>query len=213
MPSMPTSSTINSSSKSKIKSSLPSSHFKILTATVVRVYVAHPDPSSWSYTGIEGGVAFVKLLNTGGTGFRVVDLKGTRGVIWDHDLYDGLVYNQDRSFFHTFEGDNHLIGFSFADEGEAAELYKKVNARAKYCECSVRLSPQPVTLRHADRLSCPCRQAFFIHKSGFIQRGKEEERRQGHHRQVDDFVAFGLSTCRPHGLLFGAWILISECRS
>lgn len=72
---MPTSSTITSTSKSKIKSALPSSTYKILTATVARVYVAHPDPNVWSYTGIEGGLAFVKLLNTGGTGFRVVDLK------------------------------------------------------------------------------------------------------------------------------------------
>lgn len=27
-----------------------------------------------------------------------------------------------------------LIGFSFADEGEASDFVKKVNARAKYCE-------------------------------------------------------------------------------
>lgn len=134
---MPTSSTINSASKSKIKSSLPSSHYKILTATVARVYAAIDD--QWSYTGIEGGLAFVRLLNSdekGACGFRVVDLKGTRGVIWDHDIYQGMQYNQDRAFFHTFEGDEFLIGFSFADEGEANEFYKKVNNRAKYAKSS-----------------------------------------------------------------------------
>lgn len=75
---MPSSGTINSASKSKIKAALPSATYKILTATVARVYAAHPDPDTWSYTGIEGGLAFVKLAATGGTGFRVVDLKVSR---------------------------------------------------------------------------------------------------------------------------------------
>jgi len=35
----------------------------------------------------------------------MVDLDGTRGVIWEHELYDGLVLNQDRTFFLSFEGD------------------------------------------------------------------------------------------------------------
>ncbi|CAO1620345.1 unnamed protein product [Jaminaea pallidilutea] len=133
---MPSSGTINSASKSKIKAALPSATYKILTATVARVYAAHPDPDTWSYTGIEGGLAFVKLAATGGTGFRVVDLKGTRGVIWDHDLYQGISYNQDRSFFHTFEGDDFLIGFSFADDGEAGDFYKKVSNRGKHSKPS-----------------------------------------------------------------------------
>ena len=71
---MPASSTISSASKTKIKSSLPSAQYKILTATVARVYAAVN--GKWAYTGIEGGLAFVKLINTpGGLGFRVIDLK------------------------------------------------------------------------------------------------------------------------------------------
>lgn len=132
---MPTSSTITSAAKSKIKSSLPSSHYKILTATVARVYIAVGD--QWAYTGIEGGLAFVRLLSVdekGACGFRCVDLKGTRGVIWDHDVYAGMQYNQDRAFFHTFEGDEFLVGFAFADEGEAGEFYRKVKNRGKYAK-------------------------------------------------------------------------------
>jgi hypothetical protein len=72
---MPSSSTISSSDKSKIKSALPSSANKILTATVARIFVAHPSQSSWSYTGIEGALAFVRDLNKNAFYLRAIDLK------------------------------------------------------------------------------------------------------------------------------------------
>lgn len=157
---MPSSSTIDAAAKSKIKSSLPSSQYKIITATVARVYAAIGE-GEWAYTGIEGGVALVRILSgptadKGACGFRVVDLKvsrtlsggdqlrrtclidavlviqGTRGIIWDHDIYENMQYNQDRRFFHTFEGDEFLIAFSFAEEREADDFFKKVNGRSKY---------------------------------------------------------------------------------
>ncbi|KAJ9473854.1 Proline-rich protein LAS17 [Pseudozyma hubeiensis] len=131
---MPSSSTISSSDKSKVKSAIPSSSNKIITATVGRVYAAHPTPSQWSYTGVEGAIAFVRDLVKATFYFKVIDLKGTRGVIWEHEFYDGFQYNQDRTFFHSFEGDECLIGFSFADEGEANDLFKKVSNRSKYAK-------------------------------------------------------------------------------
>ncbi|GAC95855.1 hypothetical protein PHSY_003432 [Pseudozyma hubeiensis SY62] len=131
---MPSSSTISSSDKSKVKSAIPSSSNKIITATVGRVYAAHPSPSQWSYTGVEGAIAFVRDLVKATFYFKVIDLKGTRGVIWEHEFYDGFQYNQDRTFFHSFEGDECLIGFSFADEGEANDLFKKVSNRSKYAK-------------------------------------------------------------------------------
>ncbi|KIS68108.1 uncharacterized protein UMAG_03687 [Mycosarcoma maydis] len=131
---MPSVSTISSSDKSKVKSAIPSSSNKIITATVGRVYAAHPSPSQWSYTGVEGAVAFVRDLVKATFYFKVIDLKGTRGVIWEHEFYDGFQYNQDRTFFHSFEGDDCLIGFSFADESEANDLFKKVSNRSKYAK-------------------------------------------------------------------------------
>lgn len=129
---MPSSSTISSSDKSKVKSAIPSSSNKIITATVGRVYAAHS--SQWNYAGVEGAVAFVRDQAKSTFYFKVVDLKGTRGVIWEHELYDGFSYNQDRTFFHSFEGDDCVIGFSFADESEANELFKKVSNRSKYAK-------------------------------------------------------------------------------
>ncbi|PWN48801.1 WH1-domain-containing protein [Violaceomyces palustris] len=142
---MPSSSTITSSDKSKVKSSIPSSANKIITATVGRVYAAYPSPSKWSFIGIEGAIAFVRDLNKATFYFKVVDLKGTRGVIWEHELYDGFQYNQDRTFFHSFEGDDCLVGFSFADESEAGDFFKKVTNRAKYAKSKSSGSSGPGT--------------------------------------------------------------------
>lgn len=32
-------------------------------------------------------------------------MSGTRGVIWEHQLYEGFEYFQDRPYFHSFAGD------------------------------------------------------------------------------------------------------------
>ncbi|CEH16679.1 Actin regulatory protein (Wiskott-Aldrich syndrome protein) [Ceraceosorus bombacis] len=127
-------STITSSHKSLIKSTLPSSSFRILTATQARIYVAHPHPSTWTYAGLEGALALVVDKSRGGCAWKLIDLKGTRGVLWTHELYEPLSYHQDRAFFHSFPGDDFLIGFSFADEAEAGEVYKKIQNRHKYAK-------------------------------------------------------------------------------
>ncbi len=36
---------------------------------------------------------------------NLVDLVGNRGVIWEHEIYKGFEYYQDRPFFHSFAGD------------------------------------------------------------------------------------------------------------
>ena len=82
---------------------LPST--KIFYAAVVRIYYAHPDPSAWSYSGREGGLAFVKDKTTGLYYFRLVELRGAGAVVWEHELYEGFMLNEDRPFFHSFAGD------------------------------------------------------------------------------------------------------------
>src|SRR5438874_11150864 len=54
-----------------------------------------------------------------------------RGVIWDQEIYDTWSYNQDRTFFHTFETEDCLAGLSFVDEKEAKTFLKKMNEREK----------------------------------------------------------------------------------
>ena len=64
-----------------------------------------------------------------------------RGVIWDQEIYDTFAYNQDRTFFHTFELENCLAGLSFADEKEAKTFMKKVNDREKNAHKNTKNKP------------------------------------------------------------------------
>ncbi|KIM19985.1 hypothetical protein M408DRAFT_277228 [Serendipita vermifera MAFF 305830] len=138
---MPTLSTISSDDKSRIKTSIPSSNSKILTATLARVYCAHPDPNSWAYAGLQGALALTMDKNSGGFGFKLVDLLGTRGVIWEHEIWEPFEYHMDRPFFHSFAGDECMIGLVFADESEARTMYKKVTSRKQSSGMSSRIRP------------------------------------------------------------------------
>ena len=111
---MPFQSTMTADEKAKVKSVL-SANNKILMATVARIYYAHPDPNAWSFSGKQGGLAFVKDKSNGLYYFRLVDLQGTTGVLWEHELYEGFALNEDRPFFHSFAGD--VRGFSSMDYG------------------------------------------------------------------------------------------------
>ncbi|EJT99601.1 PH domain-like protein, partial [Dacryopinax primogenitus] len=122
---------ISSDDKAKIKSTLPTSTNKVSTAALARVYYAYPDPSYWSYAGFEGGLALVFDKGRNSNWFKLIDLSGTRGVIWEHELYEPFQYNEDRPFFYSFEGDECSIGLVFSDESEAKTMRKKVEGRAK----------------------------------------------------------------------------------
>ncbi|KAG8948850.1 hypothetical protein FRC00_008428 [Tulasnella sp. 408] len=136
LPEMPSQSIMSTEDKAKVKSAIPEGSGKILYATPARIYYAHPDPSRWTYIGQEGAVALVADKIKGGFWFRMIDLKGTRGVTWEHELYDDFTYYQDRPFFHSFPGDSCMVGFVFADERDANAFYKKFNGRAKYASKS-----------------------------------------------------------------------------
>ncbi|EDR10182.1 actin regulatory protein [Laccaria bicolor S238N-H82] len=132
---MPATSTLDADDKSKVKAAVPISSNKIIFAALSRIYYAYPQPDKWSYAGLQGGLVFARDTHKNILYFRLVDLDGTRGVIWEHELYEGLEYSQDRGFFHSFAGDKCMIGFVFAEEHEAKIFYKKVmmkkDAKAK----------------------------------------------------------------------------------
>lgn len=102
---MPSQTTLDASGKAKVKDAIGISSNKIHYAALARIYYAYPDSKKWSYAGLQGGLAFVLNNTTKSLHFQMVDLDGTRGVIWEHELYDGLVLNPDRTFFLSFEGD------------------------------------------------------------------------------------------------------------
>ncbi|GAA5826668.1 hypothetical protein JCM11251_002846 [Rhodosporidiobolus azoricus] len=129
---MPSSkSTLTSSEKSLIKKSAPTaSGDKIHAAAICRIYYAFPDPAKWSFSGLSGALVFGWGSNGGW--LKLVDLAGTRGVIWQHGVVEDMAYYQDRTFFHTFPSDDCMIGLAFSSESEASELFKKFSMRHKY---------------------------------------------------------------------------------
>lgn len=55
---MPNLSTLTSEDKQTIKKCIPRPTNKIITAAVARLYVAHPNPNEWRFTGISGAIVF-----------------------------------------------------------------------------------------------------------------------------------------------------------
>lgn len=101
---MPAQSTLTSEEKTKVKNAVNSPANKIFTAALARIYYAYPKPDEWSYSGLQGALAFVKDTQ-GVLSLKLVDLVGTRSIIWEHELYEEFEYYQDRPFFHSFPGD------------------------------------------------------------------------------------------------------------
>ncbi|KAK9472689.1 uncharacterized protein V1510DRAFT_365039, partial [Dipodascopsis tothii] len=124
--------TLTSGDKDKIKRSVPKATNKILGSAIARLYVAYPDPQAWTYTGVVGAVVLVNDLTGHTFFFKMVDIIGNRGVVWDQELYVDFQYNQDRAFFHTFEMEECLAGLLFADDSEAHAFLKRVQSREKH---------------------------------------------------------------------------------
>lgn len=102
---MPTVGLLTEDDKNKVKAAIPKASNKIQHAALARIYYAYPNPNEWTYTGLQGALAFAKDNTRGAFYFRLVDTVGTRGVIWEHELYDNFEYNSDRPYFHSFPGD------------------------------------------------------------------------------------------------------------
>lgn len=108
---MPAQSTLTPEEKGRIKTSIPASSNKIFGAALARIYYAYPDPRKWSYAGLQGAIVLSKDNDRGTLIFKLVDIDGTRGVMWEHELYDGFEFYQDRAFFHSFPSDvSGLVG-------------------------------------------------------------------------------------------------------
>lgn len=137
--------------KEKIKRAIPKASNKIIDATACRLYIAYPDPTKWTYTGLVGAIALVDDL-VGHTFFlKLVDITGTRGVLWDQELYVNFAYHQDRTFFHTFETEDCLVGLLFEDTLDAAHFYKKVTTKEKHASKQTANNKNAVALK--DRLA------------------------------------------------------------
>ncbi|XP_065570190.1 actin nucleation-promoting factor WASL-like [Artemia franciscana] len=46
--------------------------------------------------------------------------------LWEQELYNNFTYKMQRSYFHTFEGDDCMVGLNFVDEEEAHRFHKTI---------------------------------------------------------------------------------------
>ena len=99
--------TLDANEGAKVKEAIPASNLnKIYYAARARIYWARTGTRKWSYAGIQGALVFLLNTSSNALHFQMVDLDGDGGVIWDYELHDGLVLDQEKSvtFFLSFEG-------------------------------------------------------------------------------------------------------------
>ncbi|KAJ5456472.1 hypothetical protein N7530_011746 [Penicillium desertorum] len=133
---------LSDADKETVKRNVPKPANKILAVAVARLYVAYPDGQKWTYTGIQGAAVLCNDLVGRTFWLKIVDVSPAgRGVIWDQEIYDNFAYNQDRTFFHTFELETCPAGLSFVDEKEAKTFIKKVHEREKHASKETSKTP------------------------------------------------------------------------
>ncbi|RYP68182.1 hypothetical protein DL769_005576 [Monosporascus sp. CRB-8-3] len=128
--------------KETVKRVVPKHTNKIQAVAVARLYVAYPNRSKWTYTGLQGAIVLANDLVGNTYWLKMVDVSPAgRGVIWDQEIFDTWSYNQDRTFFHTFELEDCLAGLSFVDEKEAKQFKKKMDEREKNASKATKNTP------------------------------------------------------------------------
>lgn len=123
---------LTSADKDKIKRVVPKSSNKIIDAAIIRLYVNYPNLEEWTWTGLMGAVVLVDDLIGHTFFFKLVDVIGNQGVLWDQELWVDFQYSQDRLFFHSFEIEDFSVGFLFEDKSEAQHFFKRVQNRHKH---------------------------------------------------------------------------------
>ncbi|ROW10523.1 hypothetical protein VMCG_01593 [Cytospora schulzeri] len=133
---------LSDADKETVKRFVPKQTNKIQAVAVARLYVAYPNPSKWTYSGLQGAVVLANDLVGNTYWLKMVDISpAVRGVIWDQEIFDTWSYNQDRTFFHTFEIEDCVAGLSFVDEKEAKQFKKKMDDREKNASKATKATP------------------------------------------------------------------------
>nr|POE59153.1 proline-rich protein las17 [Quercus suber] len=128
--------------KQVVKRTVPKASNKIHAVAVAKLYIAYPNHQRWTYTGLQGAAVLANDLVGNTFWVKLVDVSpSSRGVIWDQEIYETFNYNQDRTFFHSFEGEECLFGLSFADEKEAKQFLKKMVEREKNAHKNTKSRP------------------------------------------------------------------------
>ncbi|RFU32529.1 hypothetical protein B7463_g3847, partial [Scytalidium lignicola] len=140
---------LSNEDRETVKRQVPKASNKIQAVAVVRLYIAYPNRNKWTYTGLQGAAVLANDLVGHTYWVKLVDISpANRGVIWDQEIYDSWNYNQDRTFFHTFETQDCLVGLSFVDEKEAKAFLKKMHDREKNASKATKSNPFGADVAH-----------------------------------------------------------------
>ncbi|KAF2454736.1 YOR181Wp-like protein, partial [Lineolata rhizophorae] len=138
--------------KQTVKRQVPKPSNKIHAVAVARLYVAYPNRHRWTDTGLQGAAVLANDLVGNTFWVKLVDISpANRGVIWDQEIYDSFAYNQDRTFFHSFELEDCMAGLSFADEKEAKTFKRKMDEREKNAHKNTKSKPFAISLSASQR--------------------------------------------------------------
>lgn len=93
-----------------------------LATTVIELYTTGgPRNAEW-YLRETGVLCLVKDSNKKSYFFRVYCPIRKR-LLWEHEVYNNIQYITPTKFLHTFEAENCIAGFNFANEEEGSKLH------------------------------------------------------------------------------------------
>ncbi|KAI9224799.1 hypothetical protein BC828DRAFT_412068 [Blastocladiella britannica] len=109
------------------------------TAVHMRLYLASPS-ASWDLAA-EGIGALT------GSSLHVV-VEDTLQVAWEQRLYRGLTYHADSARFHTFEGDDCVLGLAFSTAADATRFASTMRSLIPPATPPMVVSPPPTRASH-----------------------------------------------------------------
>lgn len=105
-----------------------------LATAVIQLYVTQPPHHQQWLKKETGALCFVKDSARKNYFFRLYCLKLNK-LVWEHEMYNNMEYNENTSFLHIFEGDDYMVAFNFASTKEALHLkglvQQKINLKKR----------------------------------------------------------------------------------
>ncbi|KAA0714013.1 Wiskott-Aldrich syndrome protein [Triplophysa tibetana] len=150
-----------------------------LSSAVVQLLMALPsDPTCWTPQQ-SGVVCFVKDSPLRSFFIRLYDLKAGK-LVWEQEIYNQLMYQRPRPFFHTFPGDDCQVGLNFADVTEAECFFSVVEDKISQRNCRFGFgTPSTPTMAPTVPVNVPNRVAPTKSKKEKKEKEKEKKKKKG----------------------------------
>ncbi|PRP88117.1 hypothetical protein PROFUN_04208 [Planoprotostelium fungivorum] len=119
-------SALNASEKGKLESSLGPS-LTVLSSTVARLYFA--ENGQWMKAHM--GAVSLSASRDGPSCFLKCNDITSGAEYFSQELYDNFDYSQPCTFFHMFEGEDKVVGLSFASDSDAADFARQIMTKSR----------------------------------------------------------------------------------